>query len=83
MMLDHVGEKEPVELRAARGGKLILLEPRRLAARAAADRMAQNVGGEVGGIVGLRMRLGSKIGRTTRVEVVISAKILSSSSLTR
>jgi len=54
----------------ARGGKLILLEPRRLAARAAADRMAQNVGGEVGGIVGLRMRLGSKIGRTTRVEVV-------------
>ena len=54
----------------ARGGKLILLEPRRLAARAAADRMAQNVGGEVGGIVGLRMRLGSKIGRATRVEVV-------------
>ena len=54
----------------ARGGKLILLEPRRLAARAAADRMAQNVGEEVGGIVGLRMRLGSKIGRTTRIEVV-------------
>ena len=54
----------------ARGGKLILLEPRRLAARAAADRMAQNVGEEVGGIVGLRVRLGSKIGRTTRIEVV-------------
>jgi ATP-dependent helicase HrpB len=54
----------------ARGGKLILLEPRRLAARAAADRMAQNFGEQVGGIVGLRVRLGSRIGRTTRIEVV-------------
>jgi ATP-dependent helicase HrpB len=54
----------------ARGGKLIILEPRRLAARAAADRMAQNFGEQVGGIVGLRVRLGSKIGRTTRIEVV-------------
>jgi ATP-dependent helicase HrpB len=54
----------------ARGGKLILLEPRRLAARSAADRMAQSLGEEVGGIVGLRVRLGSRIGRTTRIEVV-------------
>jgi ATP-dependent helicase HrpB len=52
------------------GGKLIVLEPRRLAARAAANRMAQTLGDEVGGIVGLRVRLGSKVSRRTRVEVV-------------
>src|SRR5690348_3391921 len=37
-------------------GKLILLEPRRLAARAAADRMAKTLGEEVGDTVGLRVR---------------------------
>ncbi|HEU4519325.1 MAG TPA: ATP-dependent helicase HrpB [Microvirga sp.] len=52
------------------GGKIIVLEPRRLAARAAADRMAQTLGDEVGGTVGLRVRLGSKVSRRTRVEVV-------------
>ena len=52
------------------GRKLILLEPRRLAARAAADRMARTLGEEVGETVGLRVRLGSKIGRRTRIEVV-------------
>ena len=53
-----------------RGGKLILLEPRRLAARAAADRMARTLGEAVGETVGLRVRLGSKISRKTRIEVV-------------
>src|SRR5215217_2575718 len=52
------------------GGKLILLEPRRLAARAAAERMAQTLGEAVGETVGLRVRLGSKVGRRTRIEVV-------------
>jgi ATP-dependent helicase HrpB len=52
------------------GRKLILLEPRRLAARAAADRMARTLGEEVGGTVGLRVRLGSRISRRTRIEVV-------------
>src|SRR5919206_2288648 len=52
------------------GRKLIVLEPRRLAARAAADRMARTLGEEVGGTVGLRVRLGSKVSRRTRVEVV-------------
>src|ERR671912_2337249 len=52
------------------GRKLIVLEPRRLAARAAADRMARTLGEEVGGTVGLRVRLGSKVGRKTRIEVV-------------
>jgi len=54
----------------ADGGKLILLEPRRLAARAAADRMARTLGEEVGETVGLRVRLGSKVSRKTRIEVV-------------
>lgn len=52
------------------GRKLILLEPRRLAARAAADRMARTLGEEVGETIGLRVRLGSKISRKTRIEVV-------------
>ncbi|MDR6872468.1 ATP-dependent helicase HrpB [Bosea sp. BE125] len=54
----------------AKGGKLILLEPRRLAARGAANRMAQTLGERVGETVGLRVRLGSKIGPKTRIEVV-------------
>ncbi|TCR68847.1 ATP-dependent helicase HrpB [Bosea sp. BK604] len=53
-----------------KGGKLILLEPRRLAARGAANRMAQTLGERVGETVGLRVRLGSKIGPKTRIEVV-------------
>ena len=52
------------------GRKLILLEPRRLAARAAADRMARTLHESVGETVGLRVRLGSKISRRTRIEVV-------------
>lgn len=52
------------------GGKIIVLEPRRLAARAAADRMAQTLGENVGETVGLRVRLGSKVSRKTRIEVV-------------
>ncbi|WP_457797134.1 ATP-dependent helicase HrpB [Methylocystis sp. S23] len=54
----------------AKGGKLILLEPRRLAARAAASRMAATLGEEVGQTVGLRMRLESKVSAKTRIEVV-------------
>src|SRR6478752_4917177 len=50
--------------------KLIILEPRRLAARAAAERMAQTLGEAVGETVGLRVRLGSKVSRRTRIEVV-------------
>ena len=53
-----------------RGGKLILLEPRRLAARAAAARMAATLGESVGETVGLRMRLESKVSAKTRIEVV-------------
>ncbi|GGC46690.1 ATP-dependent helicase [Chelatococcus reniformis] len=52
------------------GRRLILLEPRRLAARAAAERMAATLGERVGDTVGLRVRLGSKVSARTRVEVV-------------
>jgi ATP-dependent helicase HrpB len=51
-------------------GKIILLEPRRLAARAAAGRMASLIGEQVGGTVGYRMRLDNRISRATRIEVV-------------
>ncbi|MHC2482177.1 ATP-dependent helicase HrpB [Rhizobium leguminosarum] len=51
-------------------GKIILLEPRRLAARAAAGRMASLIGEQVGGTVGYRMRLDNRISPATRIEVV-------------
>ncbi len=52
------------------GRKIIMLEPRRLAARASAKRMADILGEKVGETVGYRVRLESKIGPTTRIEVV-------------
>jgi ATP-dependent helicase HrpB len=51
-------------------GKIILIEPRRLAARAAARRMAAMLGEEIGGTVGYRMRLDTKVSARTRIEVV-------------
>lgn len=52
------------------GGRILVLEPRRLAARAAADRMAASLGQKAGGTVGYRTRLQSRIGPDTRIEVV-------------
>ncbi|RZJ00682.1 MAG: ATP-dependent helicase HrpB [Brevundimonas sp.] len=51
-------------------GKVLVLEPRRLAARAAAERMARTLGQQTGGTVGYRTRLQSRIGPTTRIEVI-------------
>ncbi len=51
-------------------GKILLLEPRRLAARNAAQRMAQTLGEQIGGTVGLRARLSTKVSARTRIEVV-------------
>jgi ATP-dependent helicase HrpB len=51
-------------------GKILVLEPRRIAARAAADRMAKTRGERVGETVGLRVRFGSKVSAKTRIEVV-------------
>lgn len=50
--------------------KIIVLEPRRIAARASAERMAQTLGERVGATVGYRVRFGSKVSRATRIEVV-------------
>jgi ATP-dependent helicase HrpB len=52
------------------GGKIILLSPRRIAARAAASRMAFERGERVGAAIGYRVRLDSKVSRDTRIEVV-------------
>jgi ATP-dependent helicase HrpB len=53
-----------------KGRRLIMLEPRRLAARAVAQRMAQTLGERIGDTVGVRMRLDTRVSRSTRIEVV-------------
>jgi ATP-dependent helicase HrpB len=53
-----------------------VLEPRRLAARAAATRMAEILGESVGQTVGYRMRMDTKVSRATRVEVVTDGILL-------
>jgi ATP-dependent helicase HrpB len=52
------------------GRKVIVLEPRRLAARAAAERMAKTLGEPVGQTVGYRVRMQSRVSARTRIEVV-------------
>ena len=54
----------------AKAKKIIVLEPRRIAARASAERMAKTLGERAGETVGYRVRFGSKISRATRIEVV-------------
>lgn len=51
-------------------GRIVMLEPRRLAARAAAERMAETLGEPVGETVGYRVRGEAKISKATRIEVV-------------
>jgi ATP-dependent helicase HrpB len=53
-----------------KGRKIIVLEPRRIAARASAERMAKTLGERAGDTVGYRVRFGSKVSRATRIEVV-------------
>ncbi|KAF1051085.1 MAG: ATP-dependent RNA helicase SrmB [Stenotrophomonas maltophilia] len=52
------------------GQSILMLEPRRLAARAAAERLASELGEAVGETVGYRIRLDSRVGPRTRIEVV-------------
>lgn len=52
------------------GGKILMLEPRRLAARQIAERMAQMLGEEVGRTVGYRIRFENKVSKQTRIEVL-------------
>jgi ATP-dependent helicase HrpB len=62
----------PLDLLAAGlvTGRILMLEPRRLAARAAAERMAETLGQAVGQTVGYRMRGEAKVSPATRIEVV-------------
>jgi len=60
----------PLALLAQTAGKIVMLEPRRLAARLAAERMAQTLGQRVGDQVGYRVRLESRVSSQTRIEVV-------------
>jgi ATP-dependent helicase HrpB len=57
-------------------GKIIVLEPRRLAARAAARRMAALLGESVGGTVGVATRLERSVGPATRIEVVTEGLLI-------
>jgi ATP-dependent helicase HrpB len=54
----------------ADGRRILVLEPRRIAARAAAERMAKTLGERVGDTVGLRVRFGSKTSARSRIEIV-------------
>src|SRR5262245_41290039 len=58
------------------GAKIVMQEPRRLAARAAARRMAATLGEAVGDTVGYRVRLDTRVGPRTRIEVVTDGLFL-------
>ncbi|WP_299981862.1 ATP-dependent helicase HrpB [uncultured Ruegeria sp.] len=51
-------------------GRIVMLEPRRLAARAAAERMAETLGEPIGQTVGYRVRGDTKVSKATQIEVV-------------
>lgn len=53
-----------------KGRRIVMLEPRRLAARAAAMRMADVLGETVGHTIGYRVRMDTRVGPTTRIEVL-------------
>ena len=57
-------------------GRILMLEPRRLAARAAAGRMASLIGEKVGQTVGFRTRLESAVSSATRIEVVTTGLLV-------
>jgi ATP-dependent helicase HrpB len=67
----------PLALMRAGAGKILLLEPRRLAARAAATRMASLLGEAVGGLIGFRTRLESAVSDKTVVEVITEGLLTS------
>jgi len=60
----------PALLAAGANGRIVMLEPRRLAARAAAERMAEMLGERCGATVGYRIRGKAKVSAITRIEVV-------------
>jgi ATP-dependent helicase HrpB len=66
----------PLALLKACSGRILMLEPRRLAAKAAAERLAAKLGERVGGQVGFRVRLESRISAATRIEVLTDGLFL-------
>lgn len=64
------------EYLAGPNGRILVVEPRRVAAKAAARRMASLIGERVGGTVGFRVRLERRVGAATRVEVVTEGILL-------
>ncbi|HTQ70193.1 MAG TPA: ATP-dependent helicase HrpB [Acidocella sp.] len=67
----------PLKALEAGLGKILLLEPRRLAARAAAMRMAEMLGEVAGERVGFRTRLDSAVGPNTKIEVITEGLLTS------
>ena len=63
----------PIALLEHFEGKILMLEPRRLAASAIADRLSDLLGEETGGTVGYRLHLDSKVSEKTRLEVITEA----------
>ena len=51
-------------------GKILMLEPRRIAARQVAKRMASMIGEEIGGTIGYRVRFDTRVSKSTRIEVI-------------
>lgn len=66
----------PLALAAESEGRVVVAEPRRLAARAAASRMAALLGEKVGETVGYSVRGDRKVGSRTRIEVVTSGLLV-------
>ncbi|MFI5717690.1 ATP-dependent helicase HrpB [Nocardia sp. NPDC051750] len=66
----------PLALAASVPGRVLVAEPRRVAARAAAGRMAALLGESVGGTVGYSVRGDRRVGRDTRIEVVTSGLLV-------
>ena len=61
----------------AKGKKIIVLEPRRIAARASAERMAKTLRERPGETVGYRVRFGSKVSRATRTGAMTRTLLMS------
>ncbi|MGH8880609.1 MAG: DEAD/DEAH box helicase, partial [Stackebrandtia sp.] len=66
----------PLALAASVAGRVVVAEPRRLAARAAAGRMAALLGEQVGATVGYSVRGDRRVGPHTRIEVVTSGLLV-------
>nr|WP_040610354.1 ATP-dependent helicase HrpB [Oceaniovalibus guishaninsula] len=66
----------PLALLDRIAGRIVMLEPRRLAARAAAERMAETLGEPVGRTVGYRMRGDARVSAATRIEVVTEGLLI-------